>query len=316
MNEGGNHGGSDTGETEAALVLASPKFRTMRVKNTHECPNLPANGTIFDYYRKVEQQDLVSTLSALLGLPIPRNSIGTLLSELRGMWPDEESYVHVLARNAQQLWRISQTVFDPSAARKEEMSWSTVAQNRTLPTNACPIINNTVEKLSCLLTSAEQQALQSSTTQQWTSTAIAYEEFLAQAQQALISENRSFNLARMATGIGLCTVAMIVCWYSIGTCWPSRTTAITCAGVALAYGLALFTSNSEKSERYFWYLATPAWIVFLAVRAMNRTQDRLVRDCISWAVIRIVTLHCIATCWSFLGSWIEAIQFADHKALK
>jgi hypothetical protein len=150
MNEGGNHGGSDTGETEAALVLASPKFRTMRVKNTHECPNLPANGTIFDYYRKVEQQDLVSTLSALLGLPIPRNSIGTLLSELRGMWPDEESYVHVLARNAQQLWRISQTVFDPSAARKEETSWSTVAQNRTLPTNACPVINNTVEKLSCL----------------------------------------------------------------------------------------------------------------------------------------------------------------------
>ena len=98
MNEGGNHGGSDTGETESALVFASPKFRTMRIKNPYECPTLPSDGTTFDYYRKVEQQDLVPTLSALLGLPIPRNSIGRTLSELQGIWPDEKSYIHVLGQ--------------------------------------------------------------------------------------------------------------------------------------------------------------------------------------------------------------------------
>jgi ethanolaminephosphotransferase len=128
MNEGGNHGGSDPGETESALVFASPSFRTMRVKDAYECPTLPSNGTEFDYHRRVEQQDLVPTLSALLGLPIPRSSIGRTLSELRRMWPDEESYVRILARNAQQLWRISQTVFDPSAAGNEETSWSQVSE--------------------------------------------------------------------------------------------------------------------------------------------------------------------------------------------
>jgi ethanolaminephosphotransferase len=315
MNEGGNHGGSDTGETESALVFASPKFRTMRVKNTYECPALPANGTVFDYYRKVEQQDLVPTLSALLGLPIPRNSIGKTLGELRGMWPDEASYSKVLARNAQQLWRIAHTIFGPSATHENKHSWSNSGHNHTSILNPCTNSKDTIPRLACLLAFAEQQALQACDTQNWTKTILAYENFIAQAQQTLIKENRSFNLTRMATGSAFCAVAMVVCWYSIGSCCPSRMTIVWCACVALIFGLALFTNTSEKSEQYFWYLASPAWSAFLAVRATNRTQDILIRHRIFWAWIGISTGHCIAPCWSFFGPSIERTLFAGQKPL-
>jgi hypothetical protein len=40
----------------------------------------------------------------------------------------------------------------------------------------------------------------------------------------------------------------------------------------MTYGLALVTSTSEKSEQYFWYLTTPAWIMFLAAKAMYHTR--------------------------------------------
>ena len=315
MNEGGNHGGSDAGETESALVFASPKFRTMRVKHKYECPTLPANGTDFDYYRKVEQQDLVPTLSALLGLPIPRNSIGTILSELRGMWPDEESYVHVLARNAQQLWRVALAVFDSSASRDNQDLESEMTQNRTSVPDHCTNSDRPVERLAYLLASAEKQALQSRRTQQWTKAATAYDEFLAHAQQALIKENRSFSLVRMAAGIALCSIGSVLCWYSIGAGRPSRTISVSCVCIALVYGLALLSSTSEKSEQYFWYLTAPAWIVFLAVRATSRTQDGLVQRRVAWAVVRVLALHCIAACWMLCRSWIEKIQFAGHKPL-
>lgn len=316
MNEGGNHGGSNTGETESALVFASPKLRTMRVENTYECPTLPLNGTDFDYYRKVEQQHLVPTLSALLGLPIPRNSIGKTLSELRGVWPNEKSYVLVLARNAEQLWNVARSVFDTSFASKEEHFCSgNVSQRRTASLDQCTDGDDTLERLAYLLGSAEQQALQSSNTQQWTNAAIAYEEFLVQAQHAIIEENTSFDLTRMATAIALCSVAVIVCYYSIGISWPSRETSISCAFIAVAYGLALFTSTYERSEQYFWYLVTPAWIIFLAARAIHRTQDALVRHRIVRDVICILILQGITVCWPFVRSFIEGTLFALHKRM-
>lgn len=316
MNERGNHGGSDTGETESALVFASPKFRTMRGKNTYECPTVPANGTGFDYYRKVVQQDLVPTLSALLGLPIPRNSIGKTLSELQGMWPNETSYVHVLARNVEQLWKVAHSVFVTLTAHSEDQSCSkNVSQRRTASLNQCADRDSTAGRLAYLLHSAEHQALRSSDTQQWTNATIAYEDFLAQAQQAIIGENRSSDLTRMAAGIALCSVAVLVCWYSMGTSWPSRATSVSCAFIAVAYALALFTSTSEKSEQYFWYLATTAWIILLAIRAVHRTQDELLRHRVVRDAFRILIFHCITVCWPFLRPVIEGTLFAEHKPL-
>src|SRR5258708_2507393 len=67
MNDAGNHGGSAPGETSPALVLISPKFKEITAGK--KCP-LPIEED-FQYYTTVEQSDIVPTLGALLGFPVP-----------------------------------------------------------------------------------------------------------------------------------------------------------------------------------------------------------------------------------------------------
>ncbi|KAF2716473.1 alkaline phosphatase-like protein [Polychaeton citri CBS 116435] len=308
MNEVGNHGGNDPGETESALLFASPKFRMMSIKDKYECPTLPQNGTKFHYYRKVEQQDVVPTLSGLIGLPIPRYNIGRVLDGLRGMWPDEESYVHLLKQNAQQLWKVAERVFDPIVLHAKQQTWAAVARKEELHFTLCVTNNNTAERLACLMVYAEQQVRESKDTGQWTGARIAYEELLTEAQRALTKENRPYNVLHMA-------VAMVSCWHSIDAFWPLGTTSIFYTIIASAYGVTLFVSTSEKSEQYFWYSFTSIWIVYLAVRAMAQAQDALVRCHILWALSRILASHCVAIFWTFLGPFIEHTIFARYTRL-
>lgn len=82
MNDAGNHGGSSAGETSAALLFMSPKFKARGVQK--ESPVEATNE--LQYYRTVEQTDISPTLAGLLGLPIPLNSLGVFIPELLVMW--------------------------------------------------------------------------------------------------------------------------------------------------------------------------------------------------------------------------------------
>jgi len=82
MNDAGNHGGSSAGETSAALLFVSPKFKARGVQK--ESPVEATNE--LQYYRTVEQTDITPTLAGLLGLPIPLNSLGVFIPELLVMW--------------------------------------------------------------------------------------------------------------------------------------------------------------------------------------------------------------------------------------
>lgn len=79
MNDAGNHGGSSAGETSPALVFISPKLRT--VSPGFECPS-PRPVNEFQYYNVVQQSDIAPTLAALLGFPVPLNSLGVCIPEL------------------------------------------------------------------------------------------------------------------------------------------------------------------------------------------------------------------------------------------
>jgi ethanolaminephosphotransferase len=83
MNDAGNHGGSSPGETSAALVFMSPKFR--RMQNERTSPTTSPNE--FQYYQVVEQSDITPTLAGLLGFPVPLNSLGVFISDFLPMWP-------------------------------------------------------------------------------------------------------------------------------------------------------------------------------------------------------------------------------------
>ncbi|EGW35075.1 major facilitator superfamily protein [Spathaspora passalidarum NRRL Y-27907] len=96
MNEIGNHGGSSIGETSAALTFISPKFKQ---------PGLVApvsNVSDFAYYNKISQIDLVPTLSTLLNIPIPKNSLGIIARPVLELWP-EKARLPILLENCKQV---------------------------------------------------------------------------------------------------------------------------------------------------------------------------------------------------------------------
>lgn len=82
MNEGGNHGGSAPGETSPALLFASPILKKLR--NEFECPTKASSD--FDFYRVIEQADVVPTLAGLLGLPTPLNNLGIFIHQFLPLW--------------------------------------------------------------------------------------------------------------------------------------------------------------------------------------------------------------------------------------
>ena len=84
MNDAGNHGGSGPGETSPALVLLSPKLKKL-APDGMECPTVPYDGE-FDYYSRIQQSDLAPSLAGLLGVPIPKNSLGVFLPGLLDIW--------------------------------------------------------------------------------------------------------------------------------------------------------------------------------------------------------------------------------------
>lgn len=82
MNDAGNHGGSAPGETSPALVFISPKMK--EVYGGIESP--AAFQEDYQYYTFVEQSDIVPTLGALVGFPVPRNNLGVLIMNFLPFW--------------------------------------------------------------------------------------------------------------------------------------------------------------------------------------------------------------------------------------
>jgi len=140
MNAGGNHGGSGPGETEPALVFASPKFAGT---NSRSCPAAPKDGTEFEFYRKVQQSDVVPTLASLMGFPVPRNSLGVVLREATEFLLGEETWVRSLQRNARQVLVILR-------ASIGEERWLAAVKRHMHQTVACQSLSDEVDEMACL----------------------------------------------------------------------------------------------------------------------------------------------------------------------
>lgn len=96
MNDVGNHGGASAGETSAALVFLSKKFN-----NKVDAPLKNNQG--YSYYSRILQVDIVPTISALLGLPTPRNSLGVVIEDLLDTWSSPKDRHNILNFNCDQL---------------------------------------------------------------------------------------------------------------------------------------------------------------------------------------------------------------------
>ncbi|KAF9171773.1 major facilitator super transporter protein [Mortierella sp. AD011] len=88
MNEVGNHGGSSRSEISTSFVFMSPVFEHKGNMDKIQAMIDPYRQDVqtereeYEYYKSVSQVDLVPTLSLLMGLPIPKNSVGKLIPEL------------------------------------------------------------------------------------------------------------------------------------------------------------------------------------------------------------------------------------------
>jgi ethanolaminephosphotransferase len=101
MNDVGNHGGSSTAETSAALMLVSQKFKDYNLKNNVNAPILWNDD--FDYFTKIDQIDLVPTLSELIGLNIPINNLGMFIPKFLDLYKTDYEKKNILIKNALQL---------------------------------------------------------------------------------------------------------------------------------------------------------------------------------------------------------------------
>lgn len=99
MNDIGNHGGSSVGETSSAMVLLSSQFKRYGLAKGQVKLPLPYTAD-FDYLAAVDQIDLVPTLSELIGLQVPINSLGAFIPAFLPLYKDKQS---LLIKNALQL---------------------------------------------------------------------------------------------------------------------------------------------------------------------------------------------------------------------
>lgn len=131
-------------EEERAKVIC-------QVPVIHKAPTSPKDGTEFEYYRKVEQSDLVPTLAALLGVPVSRNNLGIIIPEMLKFWTTSEGSLRsdqqLLYRNALQVLTILKAAYgdEPFAARPDDEGHIDVVEQST----RCLDLAEGAEQLSC-----------------------------------------------------------------------------------------------------------------------------------------------------------------------
>ncbi|KAK4501656.1 hypothetical protein PRZ48_007465 [Zasmidium cellare] len=292
MNAGGNHGGSGPGETEPALVFASPKMKG-KEKRKYECPTVPKEGTEFHYYTKVEQSDLVPTLAGLMGFPISRNSLGVFIPEMKGLLG--EGVEGHLGRNARQILRIVERAFGEEGFRRRVEGF----KGENLATGEmCEGKSEGEARLACLWAYAETVLERRSSGSKKESALMA---FLLEAQETLSGTASSYNIPLMVGGMGLTALIVALSLLSFPTFWPPSTAGLSLTITSLLYGIMMFASSYVEEEQQFWYWLTPAWILLLTVQTASQTPSPKTKYILAVSATAILAVHRFCVRWNQTG---------------
>ncbi|KAK9472833.1 alkaline-phosphatase-like protein [Dipodascopsis tothii] len=243
MNDAGNHGGSSAGETSAALALLSPHMRVLEPA----AATSPPDAASFRYHTKIDQADLVPSLSALLGIPVPKNNLGVLIPRLLKLWTPKYQ-TQLLLQNARQMHAILVEAFPgyTSAA-----ATGAVADLRGL-------WRELLEHPAATFNDDQKDRVY---------------KFLYLGQELLSRTSSNYKLLHMQAGLALMSAAAAT---ATGLAMPvlassSVGLAVTVAAGAVLYAASMFGSSLVEEEHYFWFWITSAWC---AVRVFNGLRRR------------------------------------------
>ena len=300
MNAGGNHGGSGPGETEPALLFASPKLMQRPRLREYECPTRPEQGTEFRYYEKVQQSDLVPTLAGLMRFPISRNSLGVFIEELTSLWPTDSQAVQLAHQNAKQLKQIVEATYGKNSFAQKAEQWSSCYK----PTNqACSAPVGTENELAAQWAAAERalHGARNGGKQKWTWVQEVFGHFNTAAQEALSGAASSYDIPRMVTGMFVCGLSLALAVSSLPSIWPPTTAGVFFSATGLLYSLMMFASSYVEEEQHFWYWLTPAWTAILTMNSIAKTKDPQRRLHLAVAGTVILAVNRVAVRWNQTG---------------
>ncbi|KAL9625007.1 MAG: hypothetical protein Q9160_000736 [Pyrenula sp. 1 TL-2023] len=280
MNEAGNHGGSASGETSTALVFVSPKF-AKRFPG-FSCPT-GSNGD-YEYFRTVEQSDIVPSLAALLGFPIPLNNLGVIIPEMLEFWKDYQKRIGILQANVVQILDIARRTF-PSSSTTSPASLSECEGTET----------------DVLLCEGEILAIATPPdSKDWDSELSKRLTWLRKAQAALSGTASNYDLKKMLLGLSLSSTALITASVmSYPLLRRSRIPGLAFGSVLLAYGVMHFASSYVEEEQQFWYWASSGWLCYLFTKQQRkRCNSRFPQ---SGIVVAIAILFRLTRRWNQTG---------------
>ncbi|KAI1735553.1 alkaline-phosphatase-like protein [Xylaria scruposa] len=274
MNDAGNHGASSPGETSAALVFVSPKLKTIS-GNTKAPAKFVEN---FQYYSTVEQSDLAPTLAALLGFPVPKNSLGAFIPDFLPLWPRSSDKLQILTRNARQILAILTATlggsFSVSAASEQE----------------CLHPGSSAVELVCewrrISEVVEQSATDSARHQEWLSD---ISRWLSEAQMLMSGMASNYDIDKLILGATITAAAVFAA--GVSTAVSTKITIrnfVPFALITLLYGVMMFASSYVEEEQHFWYWSTTAWLFYLVVkRAPRPTRKYFTMTALGLGMIRL-----------------------------
>ncbi|KAF2158178.1 alkaline phosphatase-like protein [Myriangium duriaei CBS 260.36] len=299
MNSAGNHGGSSAGETSTAMLFASPKFRALSQKrNPLDAPAVPRAGTEFDFYTKIQQSDLVPSIAAALGLPIPKNNLGVIIPEFLSLWEgsDEKDvhdpYLQLLYRNSLQVLEIVKSHY--GKAGFVENAGSSMSFDKCRSSLSGRI------KLQCLWSRAQRMLLASSLDGRFDKAqqAEAILDFLREAQEQLSVTASSYNVGRLMLGVFIALTATIIALLSSSSAWIPSSATFGFSLLTVLYSIMMFASSYVEEEQHIWYWMTGGW---LAVLTFSRLAESSMQHIVTGCGAALLVIHRVNDRWNQTG---------------
>ncbi|KAI1372968.1 alkaline phosphatase-like protein [Hypoxylon crocopeplum] len=274
MNDAGNHGASSPGETSPALAFVSPKL-----KSISKPVKVPADfAEDFQYYGVVEQSDLAPTLAALLGFPIPKNSLGSFMLEFLPFWPEKHDKLQILMRNARQILDIVAATYSAS---------SSVGKQHSID---CSRPGSLAEELTCEWQGIGDMAGKSSGGDLDDGWIMDVSKWLSKTQTLMSSMASNYDMPMLAYGELAATVASVAAVYAVAISTAmGAASLVPFALITVLYGIMMFASSYVEEEQHFWYWATSAWLLYLAIRSIPKARHRsFIRGLIALGAMRLI----------------------------